>query len=74
VSGASRSLLAPDLPTILLGVAVAVGLDTGILTLFHADGTRSRLTAPPALLRTVRLGGPVQVVVEGTSVRALRCL
>ena len=74
MSGASRSLLAPDLPTILLGVAVAVGLDTGMLTLVLAEGTRSRFAARPIFLRAVRLGAPVQVVVEGTSVRALRCL
>ena len=71
---APESLLAADLPTILLGVAVAVDLDQGMLTMVLADRTRSRFTASPLLLRAVRLGAPVRVVVEGTSIRALRCL
>jgi len=57
MSPAVEHLLKSGLPTILLGVAVAVDLDRNILVLVHAGGTRSRLNAPAGVLRHVRLGG-----------------
>jgi hypothetical protein len=49
-------------------------LEKGILTLWHSDGPRSYLSPGADLLANLRIGGPVQALVEGTIVRALRCL
>lgn len=57
-----------------LGIVLAVDRVTGSLTLVHVGGRCSYLTADPGLLREVRIGGPVQVMIEGTAVRTLRCL
>ncbi len=57
-----------------LGVVVTVDRDKGEITLVHRGGLRSLLTAHPSLLKDVRVGGPVQVVTDGTVVTSLRCL
>ncbi len=57
-----------------LGIVLTVDRAAGALTLGRVCGKRSHLTAPPHLLRGVRRGTPVQVVVEGATVRTLRCL
>ena len=57
-----------------LGIVLAVDRPAGVLTLWHADGRSAKLTADPGLLGEVRIGGPVKVVVEGTTVRSLRRL
>ncbi len=57
-----------------LGVVVAVDRDKGEITLVHRGGLRSLLTAHPSLLGGVRIGGPVQVVTDGTVIQSLRCL
>jgi hypothetical protein len=61
-------------PVPQVGVVVTVDQDTGEITLVHRGGTRSFLTADPSLLKDVRIGTPVQVVTDGTVIRALRCL
>lgn len=58
----------------MLGIVLAVGRAAGTLTLGHTGGRCSQLTADPHLLRDVRTGGPVHALVEGTTVRTLRCL
>jgi len=62
---------AGEVPTVLMGIVVAVEQENGSLTLEHGDGTRSHLTAGPHLLQGIRIGDPVQAVVEGTRVRTL---
>jgi hypothetical protein len=57
-----------------LGIALAVDRDAGTLTLGLVRGRSFCCTADPDLLRDVQIGGPVQVAVEGTTVRTLRCL
>jgi hypothetical protein len=57
-----------------IGIVVSVDLEKGILTLWHSDGPRSYLSPGADLLANLRIGGPVQALVEGTIVRALRCL
>ncbi len=57
-----------------LGIVLAVDRAAGTLTLGHTGGRCSRLTADPHLLRDVRIGGPVHALVEGTTVRTIRCL
>jgi hypothetical protein len=58
----------------ILGIVLAVDRAAGTLTLRLVRGRSLCCTADPALLRDVQIGGPVQVVVEGTTVRTLRCL
>ncbi len=76
-----RSTWAPSPPAPMpavsggqLGVVIAVDRDKGEITLVHRGGLRSLLTAHPSLLKGVRVGGPVQVVTDGTVVQSLRCL
>ncbi len=57
-----------------LGVVVALDQDNGRLTLAYGDGTCAHLHAEPSRLGHLRMGGPVQVIVEGTMVLTLRCL
>ncbi len=57
-----------------LGIVLAVDRAAGTLTLGHTGGRCSHLRADPRLLREVRIGGPVHALVEGTTVRTLRCL
>jgi hypothetical protein len=57
-----------------LGVVVALDKGEGTLTLAYGDGTCARLTAAPSSLTRVRMGGPVQVMVDGGTVLTLRCL
>ncbi len=59
---------------LLVGIVVVVDPARGTLTLKHADETRSHLNAHPDVLRDVRIGDPVQAVVEGTTVRMLEPL
>ena len=58
-------------PTVMLGIVVALQQDTGVLVLRHGDGSRSQLHAPARLLDNVKVGDPVQAVVEGTTVQTL---
>ena len=57
-----------------LGVVVGLDKGKGALTLAYGDGTCGRLTAAPRRLAHLRMGGPVQVMVDGTTVLTLRCL
>lgn len=57
-----------------LGVVMDVDRDKGDLTLAYGNGTFAHLTAGPSHLEGLRLGGPVQVMVEGSSVLTLRRL
>jgi hypothetical protein len=57
-----------------IGIVVSVDLEKGILTLWHSDGARSYLNPGADLLGNLRIGGPVQALVDGTIIRALRCL
>ncbi len=57
-----------------LGVVVALDQDKGTLTLAYGDGTCSDLQANRSLLENLRIGGPVQVLVEGRTVLTLRRL
>ncbi len=57
-----------------LGVVIAVDRNKGEITLVHRGGLRSLLTAHPSLLEGVRIGGPVQVVTDGTVIQSLRSL
>ncbi len=60
-----------DIPTVLLGIVVAVDRTHGDLVVGHGDGTRSDLNADPVLLRKIQIGDPVKVVVEGSTVRTV---
>ncbi len=57
-----------------LGIVVSVDQQKGILTLAFRDGTCSHLSVDPTLLAELRIGGPVQALVEDTIVRTLRRL
>ncbi len=57
-----------------LGVVVDLDRGKGALTLAYGDGTCAHLTAEPSRLAHLRMGGPVQVMLEGTTVLTLRCL
>ncbi len=57
-----------------MGIVMSVDQERGILTLVYGDGTRSHLSADPSLLNNLRIGGPVQALVEDTIVRTLRRL
>jgi hypothetical protein len=57
-----------------IGVVVSVDLEKGILTLWHNDGARSYFNPGADLLGNLRIGGPVQALVDGAIIRALRCL
>ncbi len=70
----SPSVSTAQTPVGQLGVVVAVNHDKGEITLVHRGGLRSLLTVHPSLLEGVRIGGPVQVVTDGTVVQSLRCL
>jgi len=58
----------------MVGIVLGVDRAAGTLTLGVVRERSLRCTTDPALLREVQIGGPVQVVVEGTTVRTLRCL
>ena len=58
----------------MVGIVLAVDRAAGTLTLGVPRERSLRCTTDPGLLREVQIGGPVQVVVEGTTVRTLRCL
>ena len=56
-------------PTVQLGIVVALDPKDGTLVLWHGDGTHSDLSAPPRILKKVRIGDPVSAVVDGSFVR-----
>ena len=56
-------------PTVLWGHVVAVVPSRGQLVLAYEDGTSAELRAEPRLLRTIRPGQTVQVVLDGAVVR-----
>ncbi len=60
---------ATPVPVVVLGIVVALDPKQGALVLWHGDGTQSDLTAPPRLLKKVRIGDPVSAVVDGAIVR-----
>ena len=57
-----------------VGVVATVDHERGELTLVLRGGVRLLLAAHPRLFQEVRPWKVVQVVTEGTVVRALRCL
>ncbi len=57
-----------------IGIVVSVDLEKSILTLWHNDGAQSYFNPGADLLGNLRIGGPVQVLVDGTIIRALRSL
>ena len=57
-----------------IGIVVSVDVEKGILILWHSDGPQSYLNPGADLLANLRIGGPVQALVEGTILRDLRCL
>lgn len=64
----------PSDPTTLerkLGVVSLVDHEKGDLTLVHRDGTCSHLSADGSLLRDLRVGGLVQVLLKGPIVCTL---
>ncbi len=65
---------AMPVPVVLLGIVVALDPKEGALVLWHGDGTQSDLTAPPKLLKKVRIGDPVTAVVDGSIVRNVQRL
>ncbi len=58
-----------SVPVVVLGIVAALDPKEGALVLWHGDGTQSDLTAPPKLLKKVRIGDPVSAVVDGSIVR-----
>jgi hypothetical protein len=56
-----------------VGIVVAVDPQAGILTLWHPEGPCSYFTHPRQL-DALRIGGPVQALVDGRSVWGLRSL
>ena len=61
-------------PLARVGIVITVDRDKGNITLLYRGGFKSLLTAHPTLLKDVRIGGPVQVVTDGSVVQSLRCL
>ena len=57
-----------------IGIVVTVDLEKGSLILWHRDGPQLYLNPGAVLLANLRIGGPVQAVVKGTILWALRCL
>lgn len=51
---------------------MALDHSLGTLSLMEPDGGRIEFHADPAILRGLRIGDPVQVLVEGTTIRVLR--
>jgi hypothetical protein len=56
-----------------VGIVVAVDPQAGILTLWHPEGPCSYFTHPRQL-DALRIGGPVQALIDGRSVWGLRSL
>ncbi len=65
------SAMAAEDQKILSGHVVDVDRERGALTLQFADKTQARFEVSPGLLRPIRLGEPVKVVVEGKTVRLI---
>ena len=57
-----------------VGIVASIDHEKGVLILVHRGGTRSHLSADASLLRDLRIGGLVQVVLKGPMLWALRHL
>ena len=57
-----------------VGIVASIDHEKGVLVLVHRDGTHSHLRADASLLRNLRIGGLVQVVLKGPMLWALRHL
>ncbi len=70
---ALRSQTVPKALKEKVGIVVSVDPQEGILTLWHPDGPCAYFTHP-SHLDALRIGGPVQALVDGRRVWGLRPL